>query len=81
MSSYGPQGGPYPGQPQDPWGDTPTDPYSTGYPDPLTEAGLGPRQTHSPPPAPGGYGAYGGRPGPAPGSVTGEVWGPPGRPP
>jgi len=77
MSSYGPQGGPYPGQPQDPWGDTPTDPYSTGYPDPLTEAGLGPRQTHSPPPAPGGYGAYGGRPGAAPGSVTGEVWGPP----
>jgi hypothetical protein len=91
MSSYGPQGGPYPGQPQDPWGDTPTDPYSTGYPDPLTEAGLGPRPaTPGPssggPGAPGpvsaqpGYGVYGGRPGPAPGSITGEVWGPPRQP-
>jgi hypothetical protein len=86
MSSYGPQGGPYPGQPQDPWGDTPTDPYSTGYPDPLTEAGLGPRPGPSPASAPGpvsaqpGYGMYTGRPGPAPGSITGEVWGPPRQP-
>ena len=76
MSSYGPQGGPYPGQPQDPWGDTPTDGYSTGYPDPLTEAGFGPRPS-SPASSPPGYTGYGGRPGPAPGSVTGEVWGPP----
>jgi hypothetical protein len=77
MSSYGPQGGPYPGQPQDPWGDTPTDGYSTGYPDPLSDAGLGPRpsspQSYG---QPSSYGLYGGRPGPAPGSVTGEVWGP-----
>jgi hypothetical protein len=86
MSSYGPPGGPYPGQPEDPWGDTPTDHYSAGYPDPLPEAGLGRRP--SPAPArPGqlhgasstgaaGYGAYGGRPGPTSGSITGEVWGP-----
>jgi hypothetical protein len=75
MSSYGPQGGPYPGQPQDPWGNTPTDPYSTGYPDPLAEANLGSR-----PSSPQSYGSasgtglYGRRP--TPGSVTGEVWGP-----
>jgi hypothetical protein len=78
MSSYGPQGGPYPGQPQDPWGNTPTDGYSTGYPDPLSDAGLGPRPS-SPQPygQSSGYGLYGGRPGQTPGSVTGEVWGPP----
>jgi hypothetical protein len=96
MSSYGPHGGPYPGQPQDPWGDTPTDGYSTGYPDPLTEAGLGPRPSSSPsghsqsssygqsnsygqssgPGVYGGTGVYGERRVPAPGSVTGEVWGP-----
>ncbi len=86
MSSYGPPGGPYPGQPQDPWGDTPTDPYSTGYPDPLTQAGLGPRPAQPPSAAPGpaaappGYGVNGGRPAPAPGSITGEVWGPPRQP-
>lgn len=70
MVSYGPPGGPYPGQPQDPWGDTPTDDYASGYPDPLTEAGLSQRSQQGSP-------AYGGRPAPAPGSVTGEVWGPP----
>ena len=69
-------GGPHAGQPQDPWGDTPTDGYSTGYPDPLTDAGLGPRPA-SPSPYQSGSGVYGGRPSPAPGSVTGEVWGPP----
>src|SRR5687768_4966358 len=81
MSSYGPQGGPYPGQPQDPWGDTPTDSYSNGYPDPYTEAGSRPAPSAPHSPAFGygqssGHGMYGGHPAPAPGSVTGEVWGP-----
>ena len=68
MSSYGPQGGPYPGQPQDPWqdGSAGDDPYRTGYPDPLTEA------------HPGGP-AYA-RPDHTPNSVSGEVWGPPQAP-
>ena len=42
MSLYGPPGGPYPGQPQDPWQDgSADDPYGSGYPDPLDRsAGL-----------------------------------------
>lgn len=68
MSSYGPQGGPYPGQPQDPWQDgSADDPYRTGYPDPLTEA------------HPGGPGYA--RPDHTPNSVSGEVWGPQQTPP
>jgi hypothetical protein len=85
MSSYGPQGGPYPGQPQDPWQDgSANDPYRSGYPDPLTESGYNQaaHTNHSPPTGyQPGYGQYGGRPGPAPGSITGEVWGPAQAPP
>jgi hypothetical protein len=67
MSPYGPQGGPYPGQPQDPWQDGSTsDPYHTGYPDPLTESSF----VASP---------YN-RPNHTPNSVSGEVWGPPQAP-
>lgn len=63
MSSYGPQGGPYPGQPQDPWQDgSAGDPYRTGYPDPLTESSF---VAHHP-----------ARPDHTPNSVSGEVWGP-----
>ncbi|GAA1031380.1 hypothetical protein GCM10009557_26580 [Virgisporangium ochraceum] len=68
MSSYGPQGGPYPGQPQDPWQDgSAGDPYRTGYPDPLTESSFV-------------AGQYGNRPDHTPNSVSGEVWGPPQAP-
>jgi hypothetical protein len=111
MSSYGPQGGPYPGQPQDPWQDgSADDPYHSGY---ASDPSLGETTRR----APGQYGAdqsgtgqygasqsgsglygasqsgsgqyggaqygagqYGARPGPAPGSITGEVWGPPQAP-
>jgi hypothetical protein len=67
MSSYGPQGGPYPGQPQDPWQDGSVgDPYRTGYPDPLTESS--PAAQHF------------NRPDHTPNSVSGEVWGPPQAP-
>jgi hypothetical protein len=86
MSSYGPQGGPYPGQPQDPWQDgSADDSYSSGYPDPLTGPGFGVhtgQASHtghgSATGYPPGFGQYGGRPGP--GTVTGEVWGPPQAP-
>jgi hypothetical protein len=68
MSSYGPQGGPYPGQPQDPWQDgSAGDPYRTGYPDPLTESSFV-------------AGQYPNRPDHTPNSVSGEVWGPPQAP-
>jgi hypothetical protein len=67
MSQYGPQGGPYPGQPQDPWQDgSAGDPYHTGYPDPLTESSY--------------IGQPGPRPDHTPNSVSGEVWGPPQAP-
>jgi hypothetical protein len=66
MSSYGPQGGPYPGQPQDPWQDgSAGDPYHSGYPDPLTGSSS--------------VGQHG-RPDHTPNSVSGEVWGPPQAP-
>lgn len=66
MSSYGPQGGPYPGQPQDPWQDgSAADPYHSGYPDPLTNSSFVAQQ---------------GRPDHTPNSVSGEVWGPPQAP-
>lgn len=65
MSTYGPQGGPYPGQPQDPWQDgSAGDPYHSGYPDPLTGSSF---VAHS-------------RPDHTPNSVSGEVWGPPQAP-
>jgi hypothetical protein len=76
MSPYGPQGGPYPGQPQDPWQDGSVgDPYRSGYPDPLTEPNFNAGSYNEPT----GYGQHG-RPVRAPGSVTGEVWGPPQAP-
>src|ERR1044071_5974572 len=63
MSTYGPQGGPYPGQPQDPWQDgSAGDPYRTGYPDPLTESSF--------------VAQHPARPDHTPNSVSGEVWGP-----
>ncbi len=63
MSSYGPQGGPYPGQPQDPWQDgSAGDPYHSGYPDPLTESSF--------------VAQHPARPDHTPNSVSGEVWGP-----
>jgi hypothetical protein len=68
MSSYGPQGGPYPGQPQDPWQDgSAGDPYHSGYPDPLTGSSVV-GEPYSP------------RPNHTPNSVSGEVWGPPQAP-
>src|SRR5687768_15802146 len=67
MSPYGPKGGPYPGQPQDPWQDgSASDPYHTGYPDPLTESSFLAEQHN--------------RANHTPNSVSGEVWGPPQAP-
>ena len=43
MSMYGPPGGPYPGQPQDPWqgGQQPHDPYGQGGGDPYGQQSWG----------------------------------------
>jgi hypothetical protein len=68
MSTYGPQGGPYPGQPQDPWQDGPaTDSYASGYPDPLTHSGFSAPQSYQSNAGPG----VGQVPGPGVGQVPG----------
>jgi hypothetical protein len=77
MSMYGPPGGPYPGQPQDPWqgGPSPDDPYG---PPPGPYGGL-PQQDPWGDASPAHYGAYAD---PAAGMPPpGDVWGPAQAPP
>lgn len=96
MSQYGPPGGPYPGQPQDPWQSgsspdplDPSDPYGYGASDPFgygyqqqyaQEPRHAPYPGHQPPPA---QRPPGQRPlGQRPlGQRPAELWGPPVAPP
>jgi hypothetical protein len=91
MSTYGPPGGPYPGQPQDPWqGGQPHDPYGQPEPwgAPTSGAGGAPPPYNQPPQYDPGHAqptynqptynqpGYGQQPG-----YGGDVWGAPTPPP
>jgi hypothetical protein len=86
MSMYGPPGGPYPGQPQDPWqGGQPHDPYGQPEPwgAPTSGAGGAPPPYNQPPQYDPGHAqptynqpGYGQQPG-----YGGDVWGAPTPPP
>jgi hypothetical protein len=59
MSQYGPPGGPYPGQPQDPWqSGQPQDPYGQQQ-DPYAQDPWGGSPSSAPPGSPGPYGSGG----------------------